>query len=191
MPAAPPTVQIVDPEAVAAVEVWMPGNPGRWPFAGHVRGRWAEGGVRLAWAGRIAWSALPDEAYEAADALRDAMATVRGDSRFTVIAAAWAAVAALPERWRAREDLSVLFAAADADGIVLSSAGLTGVWVEGESGWVAAALSGSPLFTEPGVPGRAPTPQPPLRAGARFVGLPRDIALPRPADIALACGVRA
>lgn len=187
---ADPAVQIVDPEAVAAVEVWMPGSPGRWPFAGHVRGRWAGSGVRVAWAGRIAWSALPEEAYEAADALRDALATVQAETRFDAVARIWAAIAELPERWRTREDLSILIAAADAEGIALSAAGLTGVWVQNDSGWVTAALSGSPLFTEPGVPARAPTPQPPLRSGVRFVGLPRDIALPRPADIALACGVR-
>ncbi len=172
------------------LEVWMPGSPGRWPFAGHVRGSWSGGPVQLAWAGRVAHSALPEEAWEAAQSLRDALAGVTGDGRFDVIARAWAAVDQLPERWRAREDLSLLFAAVDPAGVLLSATGLAGVFVESPSGWVAAALSGSPLFTEPGVPARPPVPQPSLRAGTRFAGLCKDMPLPRPADIALSCGVR-
>ncbi len=173
-----------------AIDVWMPGSPGRWPFAGHVRGRWESGAIRLAWAGRIAWCALPEDAFEAAEALRDVLSTVRGDGRFTAIASAWAAVDTLADKWKSRGDVSLLFAAVDPAGIVLSSTGLEAVWVEGHSGWVAAALSGSPLFTEPGAPERAPVPQPPLRPGLRFLGLPPGIALPKPADMALACGVR-
>ncbi len=177
-----------EPGAVACV---MPGTPGRWPFAGHVRGRWEAGPVQIAWAGRLAHSALPDEAWEAAQALRDVLATVTGDGRFDVIARAWAAVGTLPERWKTREDLCLLFAAADPAGILLSAAGVANVYVEATpGGWVAAALSGSPLYTEPGVPERAPVPQPSLRPGTRFIGLPRDVALPKPKDLALACGVR-
>lgn len=168
----------------------MPGSPGRWPFAGHVRGRWESGPVRIAWAGRIAHSALPEEAWEAATALRDALGTVTGDGRFDVISRAWAAIDQLPERWKTREDLSLLLVASDPAGILLSSAGLTAVYVESPAGWVAAALSGSPLFSEPGVPSRAPVPQPSLRPGTRFVGLGKDMPLPKPADIALSCGVR-
>ncbi len=168
----------------------MPGSPGRWPFAGHVRGRWEAGPVRLAWAGRIAHSALPEEAWEAATALRDVLGSVVGDGRFDVINQAWAAVDTLPERWKTREDLSLLLAACDPAGILLSSAGMAAVYVESPAGWVAAALSGSPLFTEPGAPARPPVPQPSLRPGTRFVGLCKDMPLPKPADIALSCGVR-
>ncbi len=168
----------------------MPGTPGRWPFAGHVRGRWEAGPVRIAWAGRVAHSALPDEAWEAATALRDALAGVTGDGRFDVISRAWEAVAKLPERWKDREDLCLLFAASDPAGVMLSATGVTGVFIEGATGWVAAALSGSPLFTEPGVPTRALVPQPPLRPGFRFLGLPKDMAMPKPAEVPMACGVR-
>ena len=172
------------------VVVWMPGSPGRWPFAGHVRGSWESGPVRIAWAGRIAHSALPDEAWEAAEALRDALKSVTGDGRFDVITRAWEAVATLPERWKTREDLSLLFVASDPAGNLLSAAGLAGVYVESSSGWVAAALSGSPLFTEPGAPARPPVPQPSLRPGNHFVGLCKDMPMPKPADLALSCGVR-
>ncbi|MSP56439.1 MAG: hypothetical protein EXR69_12685 [Myxococcales bacterium] len=169
----------------------MPGAPGRWPFAGHVRGRWESGPVQIAWAGRVAHSALPEEAWEAAEALRDVLAGVVGDGRLDVLARAWSAIDTLPDRWKSREDLCILLAARDPAGTVLSGAGLTAVLVEGQTDWVAAALSGSPLFTEPGAPARAPVPQPSLRPGFRFVGLPKEAILPKSGEIAAACGVRA
>lgn len=168
----------------------MPGSAGRAPFAGHVRGARDLPGLRVAWAGRIAATAAPEEAWDAADALRDvvAAATEAGGDRASVTAAIYEGLRALPARWRDRTDLSLLVAVADEQGIGLAGCGFAQVLVETSGGWLAAALPGSPLIGEPGLPDAWSAPQPPLRTGTRFLGLAADTAVPL--DPARACGVR-
>ncbi len=167
----------------------LPGSPGRAPFAGHVRGARDLDGVRLAWAGRIAATASPDEAWLAADALRDVLTDTTGRDREALIAAVGVGLRAIPAALRDRADLSLLLAVADARGILLMGTGFAQVLVDTEGGWLAAALPGSPLIGEPGFPEDWAVGQPPLRTGTRFLGLPTGLAVPT--DAAHACGVRA
>lgn len=154
-----------------------------------MRGAREVGGVRLAWAGRVAASASPEEAWEAADALRDVLAAATAPDRDGLIAAVGAGLRGLPARWRDRGDLSLLLAGADEQGIRLMGCGLAQVLVETTGGWLAAALPGSPLVGDPGLPAEWAAAQPPLRAGVRFLGLPAGV--PLPPDVARACGVHA
>lgn len=113
-----------------------------------------------------------------------------GGTRAEVLERVGAALSTIPPRWRERGDLSLLAAAADPTGISLAGCGFAQVLVDTAGGWLAAALPGSPLLGEPGLPGAWPVPQPPLRAGARFLGLCAGQTVPT-GDVARACGVRA
>lgn len=176
--------------------VLMPGSPGRWPYTGHVRGRWrrSDGSLSLAWAGRIAATCGPDEAWQGAEALRTALAAGlagigAGTGLVSALEAVWRPLAALPAPLVAREDLSLLIAGEGPEGVRLVGCGLASVWVEGAGGFVGAVLVGSPLLGEPGLPSGAPPPEPPQRAGRLFVALPPGLTLPDRARLDAACGV--
>ena len=179
-----------------ALTVLMPGSPGRWPFSGHVRGRWrrADAGLTLAWAGRISATSGPEEAWEAAEALRAALAAGLPEitpttSTTGALEGLWRRLGTLPPALVAREDLSLLIAAEGAEGIRLVGCGLASVSVDGVGGLVGAVLVGSPLLGEPGLPVAAPPPEPPQRAGRLFVALPPGLALPDRRKLDDACGV--
>jgi hypothetical protein len=173
----------------------LPGSAGRWPFAGHVRGVGvaAEAGS-VAWAGRVGTGLPPEEAWEAAEALRDCFAAWTLELGYATTSShaltrLWPHLRALPARWATRADLCFVAAAHDGARMLLTGVGLDGVLVETGSGWVVAALSGSPLLGETGLPAHDPAPQPPLRTGARVIGLPPGAALPAADKLDLACGL--
>ncbi len=157
----------------------LQGSPGRSPFAGHFRGRVAEGGAELAWAGRVKGSAAPEEAWAAAEAAREAMTTVRGSDRFALIDSAWAALRNLN-----RPDISLLLVASDAEGLSLAASGLGDLRLDGEP----VAEPDHPLFDEPGVRERPGYFHPP-RVGNDWVGVPVGVKF-APGDVDLTCGAR-
>ena len=184
--------------APTALTALMPGSPGRWPYAGHVRGQWRrnDGTLALAWAGRIAASCGPEEAWQAAEALRASLAAGIASigaaaNAATALDLMWLPLATLPPPLVAREDLTLLIAPDGADGVRLIGCGLASVSVEGAGGFVGAVLVGSPLLGEPGLPAVAPTPEAPQRAGRRFIALPPGLTLPDRARLDSACGVHA
>lgn len=169
------------------MRVGMPGTPGRAPFAGHVRGVRAAGGVTLAWAGRVAAAAGPEIGWEAAEALRTVLAAVAPGARDAWLRAAFAALRGLEPRWLGRDDLSLLLVAADADGARLIGVGLAEVRVLAGTGWTAALPRTSPTLAEPGPLPDAPALEAPLRAGDAWIGLPPGVPFPT-GDWARACG---
>lgn len=118
------------------------GTPGRAPFVGHFRGRATCGAVDLRWAGRVRSGSTPDEGWIAAEAARDALVGVSGGDRFAIVDAAWTALRNIEHA-----DLSVLFVASDADGIVVAGCGLVEVRADG----LCVAPAGHPLYDEPGI----------------------------------------
>lgn len=56
----------------------MVGSAGRTPFVGHFRGARVFGGVRLAWAGRVAATGTVEEGWAAAEQARDALSALIG-----------------------------------------------------------------------------------------------------------------
>lgn len=184
------------PDPSPSLVALLPGSPGRWPFAGHVRGRALHGDLSLAWAGRVGGSLPPEDAWEGAEALREALRTadVAGASRAADPARAasdvvWAALRSLPAALLAREDLSFLLVGVVSGRAFVTGCGLETVLAETPSGWVSAALAGAPLLTEPGLPASPAPPQPPHRSGARYLGVPPGIPMPAPDRIELVCGV--
>lgn len=169
------------------MRVGMPGTPGRAPFAGHVRGVRRAGGVTLAWAGRLAAAVGPETGWEAAEALRTALAAVVPGARDAWLRATFTALRGLDARWLGREDLSLLLVAADADGARLTGVGLAEVRVRTATGWTSALPRTSPALTEPGPLPDAPAIEAPLRGGDTWIGLPPGIAFPT-GDWARACG---
>jgi len=167
------------------------GTPGRTPFAGHFRGRWAADGAELCWAGRVRASASPEEAWAAAESARDAMAAAlgagwgasSGDSlgadRFALIDAAWAALRTLDH-----PDITVLLVASDSDGVSVAASGLVELRVDGEP----VAEAEHPLFDEPGVRERPGYFHPPC-AGTEWVGVPVGGRWTK-GDVLLLCGTR-
>lgn len=155
------------------------GSPGRSPFAGHFRGRTEQGGAVLAWAGRVNGGAAPEEAWAAAEAARDVMATLAGADRFALIDGAWGALRTLE-----RSDLAVLLVARDAEGLSVAACGLGDLRVGGEP----VAEPGHPVFDEPGVRER-PGYFHPTVSGEEWVGLPVGLKWPG-GSVAVMCGAR-
>ena len=126
------------------------GSPGRAPFTGHFRGRWAHGGAELAWSGRIRGSGSPEEGWAAAEAAREAFLAVcaalgagaAGGDRFAAIQTAWTALRSLES-----SDLSVLLVAADGEGVAAAACGLEELRGDGR----VLAPPGHPLYDEPGI----------------------------------------
>lgn len=164
------------------MRVMLVGSPGRTPFTGHFRGRWAAGPITLAWAGRIRPSAAPAEAWEAAEqaslVVSSAVAAAGAD-RFAVIESAWKAL-----RTMDRGDLSVLFVAQDSDGTSVSASGLAELKADG----IDVVPAGHPLLGEPGIPERTGFFQPD-RPATDWVGVPVGARWPT-TDVLLACGWR-
>ncbi|MSQ02922.1 MAG: hypothetical protein EXR71_13690 [Myxococcales bacterium] len=158
------------------------GTPGRTPFAGHFRGRATAGGGTIAWAGRVRGAHAPGEAWEAAEAARDALAglssTVDAD-RFALVDAAWAAL-----RQLGAADLSALLVAGDAEGVVVAACGLGEVRADG----AVAVPAGHPLYDEPGVRDRPGYfhPEGPV---TDWIGVPVGLAW-RTEALTTMCGVR-
>lgn len=171
------------------MQVVMPGSPGRTPFAGCVRGVRQEGGLTLGWAGRIAASAGPVEAWEAAEALRDTLAVIAPGPRDAWLRGVFQALPLLPPRWIDRGDLSLLLVARDADGVRLTGVGLADVLVLVQGAFVPALPRTSPLRGEPGPLPDAPVLEAPLRDGAVWLGLAPGMPVPDPVGWAAACGV--
>lgn len=158
------------------------GTPGRTPFAGHFRGRAAAGGATLTWAGRVRGAHAPSEAWEAAEAARDALAglpTAPDVDRFALVDAAWEALRGL-----GAADLSVLLVASDADGVVVAACGLGEVRADGK----VAVPAGHPLCDEPGVRDRPGYfhPEGPV---TDWVGVPVGLAW-RAETLTTLCGLR-
>ncbi len=167
--------------------VWLVGAGGRTPFVGHFRGARIFGGVRLAWAGRVAGSAGVVEGWEAAEAARDALGEVSGSgSPSALLAAACGALGRIDARWLGRGDMSVLLVATEAGRSWAAGAGLGGVWAPAEGGWRALVEAPHPLLGEPGVPDARAAELPTVD---RWVATPTGVKLPT-GDVAAACGAR-
>lgn len=167
--------------------VWMLGSGGRTPFVGHFRGSRQLGGVRLAWAGRVAASASVSEGWQAAESARDALSGLVGaGDADTVLAMAAGALARLDPRWLTRSDMSVLFVASDNRQCRAVASGLSAIYGASGGRWVPVAESG-PLVGEPGAPAGPPVSLP---EHERWVAVPVGTRFPA-SDVALACGVHA
>ncbi|HND28919.1 MAG TPA: hypothetical protein PLA94_02935 [Myxococcota bacterium] len=170
------------------VEVHLLGSPGRRPFAGHFRGRMTVGGVSLAWAGRLAFSLSPPEAWIAADAARAALAAwPGGDNRVDAIQQAWLCLHRMEARWIERQDISVLFAAEDAEGFALSACGLQMIHERVEGSFRPMLSQDHPLLSEAGL-SDSPSLFLPTSPGP-WVGQAVGSALPT-GDADRLCGIR-
>lgn len=165
--------------------VWMVGSQGRTPFVGHFRGTQMLGGVRLAWAGRIAGSASVEEGWAAAEQARDALTGLlgAGDGE-TVLATAAHALARLDPRWLSRGDLSVLLVATDRQGCRALASGLAAIHGLAAGRWRPLVTSG-PLTGEPGLPRGGSVA---VEEVERWLAIPVAATFPT-GDVALACGV--
>lgn len=142
------------------------GRPGDWPLAGHVLGGRAgtsrDGEVY--WAGRVGGGAPLDVAWRASRILEQALrggARREGGARST-LQAVWEALESIvpselgPELGR---DLSLLLAARDAEGLLVSAVGVGRVDVLNprQGGRLRPWLEGDhPLLGPPGLPERSP-----------------------------------
>lgn len=150
------------------------GGPGPHPFAGHFRVR--RGGLQVA--GRLG-AGEPELGWELAERARLALAGVGGGDRYALVQAAWAALRPLDGG-----DLVVLLLAEDADGTVLSAAGLDGVQADGRP----LVPRGHPLLGPPGVPVRTGFYNESSPA-AVYLGLPHGLRW-EGGDVERAAGVR-
>ena len=157
----------------------MVGGGGRSPFSGYFRVSVTHGAATLSVAGRLRPGASPVMGWAAAEEARDALATVQGDDRFSLLTAAFAALAPLDQG-----DLCVLAAASDPDGTAVSACGLAAVLVDGAE----LVPEGHPLLGEPGMPERVGFfhSAPP---GAVLVAVPWGVPVPK-GEALLACGER-
>ncbi len=170
-----------------ATPVWLLGAGGRTPFVGHFRGARLFGGTRLAWAGSIAGSAGVEEGWEAAEAARDALATVAGaGSPAALLVAACDTLARIDARWLARGDMRVLLVATEGSASWASTAGLAEIWAYTTGAWRQALPTGHPAYGEPGGPAGAVHS---IATADRWAGVPVGATFPT-GDIAAACGVR-
>lgn len=104
----------------------------------------------MAYAGRLKGTGGVEDGWIAAEAARDALATLSllapdGVDRFDLIAAAWSALRLLDHR-----DLSALLVAQDAEGTSLGACGLSMIL----AGDRPVAPPEHPIFGEPGIPER-------------------------------------
>ena len=133
------------------VEAYLLGSTGRRPFAGHFRGRAALDRVRIAWAGRVGSGKSPVEAWQAAEAVRDALdAWPGGRNRTDGLEQIWLCLHRMDHQILL--DLSVLFAVEDSEGTALSAAGLGMVHTRSPNGLRPMLSAEHPLLSEPGLP---------------------------------------
>lgn len=134
-----------------SVEAYLLGSTGRRPFAGHFRGRAALDQVRIAWAGRVGSGGSPVEAWNMAEAVRDALATWPGGrDRTDGLEQIWLCLHRMERT--ILSDLAVLFAVEDAEGGALSACGLSMVYTRGATGLRPLLSQDHPLLSEPGLP---------------------------------------
>lgn len=133
-----------------------------WPLAGHVRGSLADDGVAVAWVGRIAAEAGPEEAWRCSRNLDRALrrgGVPTGTDRGRALTALWARVDTIAEDAlgpAGGRDLVLFLAARDPDGIALSGVGLAAVL--GERDGVIETWIGPPhpMLGPPGRPANRP-----------------------------------
>lgn len=141
-----------------ALPALLLGDPGRTPFAGHLRVRVDVGGSWLTAAGRLATGDGLVAAYAPARRVEAALRTVTGKDRHGLLWRAWELLAALPGDAlgsAGAADLSLLLVAGDAAGISVAGVGLAAVW--GRTDKLLPLVEGRhPLLAGPGRPKRTP-----------------------------------
>lgn len=139
------------------VETYLLGSTGRRPFAGHFRGRATLAGIQIAWAGRIGSGLSSIEAWESAEAVREALANwPGGHHRTDALEQVWLCLHRMERRWLERNDISVLFAAEDKEGPVLSACGLSMIHTRVGNSLKPLLPEDHALFSEPGLPEAPP-----------------------------------
>ena len=138
------------------------GAPGRLPFVGHFRFQQQFGGLALAAAGTVAGRADISAAFRAARAVEMVLSSLpahSAENRHDLLNTAWSLISdidACDLGPAGGEDLCILFAAADSDGVGIAGMGLGGVWsLDGEH--LKSLVTGDhPLLSGPGRPERLP-----------------------------------
>ena len=138
------------------------GAPGRLPFVGHFRYQQQSGGLAIAAAGTVAARADVSTAFRAAREIEMVLSGLRvrdASNRHDLLTTAWSLMGAIDAcdlGPQGGDDLSVLFAAVDADGVGIAGMGLGGVWsLDGAE--IRPLVTGDhPLLGGPGRPDRLP-----------------------------------
>jgi hypothetical protein len=182
----------------------MLGDPGRWPFVGHLRLAHIGDGAALALAARLGGDGqksderetLYDDARALDQHLRHALAGAphQGD-RHGLLRAAWDALFNAPDGAfgpHGPESLRLVVVGGDGRGVGVSGLGLGRVWGQTEDGLVALAEAGHPLLGDPGLPPTAPGVLTLEMAVTRVIVCPSHLRLDpiAPEQIDAACGVR-
>ena len=174
------------------------GAPGRLPFVGHFRFQQQSGRLAIAVAGTVAGRADVSAAFRAARALEMALSNLPAhdvEHRHDLLNRAWSLISGIDAcdlGPAGGEDLCVLFAAADSDGVGIAGTGLGGVWsLDGES--LKPLVTGDhPLLGGPGRPDRLPGVLTLDDVAHTVVAVSHDHPVPTLSPIGLKarCGVR-
>lgn len=172
------------------------GGGGRLPFRGHIRRGLRSGDAHLHLAARVAHTADPGAAWQAAGALWEALDGCAGRDRYTLCRAAWERLVGLnrealgPHRG---EDLTLLMVCADPQGQILSGCGLGALWAVDAQGLRELVEPGHPLLGAAGLPKTLPRVLGPSLPASAYVARPggEEGPAPDPERLAALCGVRA
>ena len=175
------------------------GAPGRLPFVGHFRAHQVSGDLEIATAGTIASRADVSTAFRAARELETVLRGVpvgTASNRHDLLNMAWARIAGIAAcdlGPNGGQDLCVLFAASDADGIGIAGMGLGGVWALDADRLQPLVTGDHPLLGGPGRPARLPGVLTLDQPAHTIVAVSHDHPVPtlNPVGLAERCGVRA
>ena len=174
------------------------GAPGRLPFIGHFRAQHSADGLALAAAGTVAGRADVSTAFRAAREVEMVLSGLR--ARQAADRHDLLNMAVTHRRHRrcdlgphGGEDLCILFAARDKDGIGIAGMGLGGVWTFDDERLQPLVTGDHPLLGGPGRPARLPGVLTLDESARTIVAVSHDHPVPTLSPVGLAerCGVRA
>ena len=175
------------------------GAPGRLPFIGHFRAQHSADGLALAAAGTVAGRADVSTAFRAAREVEMVLSGLRARQaadRHDLLNMAWSLIgdiAGCDLGPHGGEDLCILFAARDKDGIGIAGMGLGGVWTFDDERLQPLVTGDHPLLGGPGRPARLPGVLTLDDLAHTIVAVSHDHPVPTLSPVGLAerCGVRA
>ena len=175
------------------------GAPGRLPFVGHFRFQQQSGGLAIAAAGTVAGRADVSAAFRAARAIEMVLSGLlarNAANRHDLLNMAWSLIGdidACDLGPAGGEDLCILFAATDPEGMGIAGMGLGGVWSLDGASLKPLVTGDHPLLGAPGRPERLPGVLTLDETAHTVVAVSQDHPVPTlsPVDLKARCGVRA
>lgn len=131
------------------------GSTERLPFLGHFKLRIECANCEADLAGRIGTKASPEEAWELACFVREALLGAQGDDALSLTRSCWEKLLVLPRPKLGSaqgKDLSLMVVAHDSNSTTLSAVGLDGIWQVDDTEAHSIAGLNNPETSHPGIP---------------------------------------